>query len=510
MLSPELQAEILAAYYGQKKKIRRIARELRVCRKTVRTVVLRRTVELEVQSSNRATILDPYKPEIAELLEKEPKISSRVILERIRKSGYSGGLGIVQIWLRKVRAVRVRGREAFLQLQFAPGECAQVDWGEFGDVFGDGVKMHCFVIVLCFSRLLYIEFSRSEKFEEFIRCHENAFKYFCGVPLECWYDNLATAVTDRIGKLVRFNSRFMAYMGHHGIHPQACNPARGNEKGRVEDAVKFIRSGFWQGRSFKDFEDLNKQARVWLDESANVREHRTTRKVVRLHFEGEEKKYLRPMNPSPYDTDDVTSRVVPSHFHIVYETNRYSVPWTLVGMSITLRVSDQWIKVFYNEKFICRHERSYKKHQVITQSVHGQGLLERKPGNRDNWQIAAVKNLGPRMSEYLKLIQSGRRSLKNEVSKILGLVTVYGENEVVLVVEGLLENAIVGVENLELALKNRHLRDASLNPQPLNFQNQRLNRVVQAVDLRRYDARIVESANNSIASEGEKNNGENK
>lgn len=509
MITAELQAEILAAYYGKKKRIRRIARELRVCRKTVRAVIVRRTVELEVRGANRSSILDPYKPEITELLEKESEIPVRAILDRIRKNGYGGGFTTVQNWLKKQRSVRTRPREAFLRLEFAPGECAQVDWGEFGNVFGDGVKIHCFLMVLCFSRLLYIEFTRSEKFEEFIRCHENAFKYFGGVPLECWYDNLATAVTDRIGKLIRFNSRFMAYMGHHGIHPQACNPARGNEKGRVEDAVKFIRSNFWQGRSFKNFEDLNQQAQVWLDESANSREHRTTRKVVRLHFEVDEKKCLRPMNPNPYDTDDVTSRVVPSNFHIVYETNRYSVPWTLVGMSITLRVSDQWILVFYNEKFICRHERSYKKHQIVSQAVHSQGLLERKPGNRDNWQIAAVKNLGPRMGEYLKLIRAGHRSLKHEVSKILALVTVYGENEVALVVESLLENAIVGVENLELSLKNRHLQDTSLNPQPLNFSNPKLNRVVRAADLRRYDARLIESAN-SIVSEGVKEDGERK
>lgn len=80
-------------------------------------------------------------------------------------------------------------REAFLRLEFALGECAQVDWGEFGDVFHDGIKIHCFVMVLCYSRMTYIEFTRSERFEDFIRCHENAFNYFGGVPKECWYDN---------------------------------------------------------------------------------------------------------------------------------------------------------------------------------------------------------------------------------------------------------------------------------------------------------------------------------
>ena len=106
-------------------------------------------------------------------------------------------------------------------------------------MLNDGVKIHCFLMVMCHSRLLYIEFTRSEKFEEFIRCHENAFKFMGGkVPLEIWYDNLTSAVTERMGSLIRFNARFMAYLGHHGIRPHACNPAKGNEKGRVESGVK--------------------------------------------------------------------------------------------------------------------------------------------------------------------------------------------------------------------------------------------------------------------------------
>ena len=119
----------------------------------------------------------------------------------------------------------VRPREAFLRLEFGPGEVAQVDWGEFGDVFGDGIKVHCFAMVMSFSRMIYVEFTRSEKFEEFIRCHEHAFRFFGGAPRECWYDNLATAVSDRMGRLIRFNSRFMAYMGHHSVRPHACNVA---------------------------------------------------------------------------------------------------------------------------------------------------------------------------------------------------------------------------------------------------------------------------------------------
>lgn len=496
MLTPEQQAEILAMHFGQKKGSRAIAEALRIGRKAVRKVIERRRVALSVEQKARGSIVDPYKPIIAELLGKEPRMPANTILHRLRDEGYLGGYTAVKVHVRYTRAVPARSREAFLKLTFAPGECAQVDWGEFGDVFGDGSKIHCFLMVLCFSRLLYIEFTQSEKFEEFIRCHENAFRFFGGlVPQECWYDNLTSAVTDRMGSLVRFNSRFMAYMGHHGIRPHACNPARGNEKGRVEGGVKLIRSSFWPARTFTDFSDLCRQAEKWRDETANCREHRATRKIPSLAFEAEEKKHLRPMNPHPYDTDEVFPRVVGPTFHISYDTNQYSVPWTLVGMSITIRVNAREIKVFYNDRFVTRHDRCYKKQQTISQPEHSEGLMARKPGAaREGWQLQAVKSLGPSMGAYLDLLRKGHRSIRTEVARILALATVYGEKEVGEAAAELLERSIVGVENLELSLKARHHpSEHELMPAPLIFQKAKLNQLVPTVDLRRYDALLFGS-----------------
>lgn len=498
MLTPEQQAEVLAMHFGQKKGSRAIAQELGIGRKAARKVIERRQVFLKVEQTRRSSIMDPYIPIIAELLEKDPRMPAKTILQRLRNAGYLGGYTTVKEFVRFTRKAPTRSREAFLQLQFVPGECAQVDWGEFGDVFGDGSKVHCFLMVLSFSRLLYIEFTQSEKFEEFIRCHENAFRFFGGlVPQECWYDNLTSAVTDRMGSLVRFNSRFMAYMGHHGIRPHACNPARGNEKGRVEGGVKLIRSSFWPGRKFTDFEDLCRQANHWRDEVANHREHRATRKIPALHFDTEEKKFLRPMNPNPYDTDELFARVVPPTYHIAYDTNQYSVPWTLVGMNVTIRVNAREIHVFYNERFVTRHERCYKRQQTISDPKHSEGLLARKPGasGESGWQLQAVKSIGPSMAAYLELLRSGHRSIRTEVARILALATVYGENEVHEAARELLGRSVVGVETLELSLKARnHPAESELKPAPLNFQKAKLNRVVPTVDLRRYDALLFESA----------------
>jgi hypothetical protein len=395
-----------------------------------------------------------------------------------------------------------------LRLEFLPGEVAQVDWGEFGDVFGDGVKIHCFAMVLAHSRYIYIEFTRSEKFEEFIRCHENAFKFFGGVPKECWYDNLTSAVSDRMGKLIRFNSRFMAYMGHHSIRPQACNVASGNEKGRVEDLIKYIRMNFWPGRTFKNFEDLITQSIVWRNTIANQREHRSTRRVVKLMFESEEKPALMALNPVPYDTDEVFSRNVSPDFHIQYETNRYSVPWTLVGMVVTIRVNNQVIKIYYNEKYITSHPRSYLKNKVFTNENHRAGLLEKKPGaSREIWQLGYVKELGAEMSKYVELIRQGPRSLKHELKRLVALVTIYGKDVVLCACQACMASGVVGVDSIELYIKKRNLpQDRKNKPEPIQFSNERLNRVVPAVDLRRYNALYFEGYQQPMSAAENKNN----
>lgn len=490
MLTAEMQAQILALHYSDRRSIKSIAREFGIDRKTVRRLVRRREVRLSIVAGRRRSILDPFKEEIRTLLLKDGRMTGTSILNRLRQMGYTGGTSTLHSYLQIERGRFARPREAFLRLEFMPGEVAQVDWGEFGDVFGDGVKVHCFAMVLAHSRMVYAEFTRSEKLEEFLRCHESAFRFFGGAPRECWYDNLATAVSDRVGGLVRFNPRFLAYMGHHSVRPVACNVARGNEKGRVEDFIKYLRTNFWGGRDFKDFEDLNFQLRKWQDETANVREHRSLRKVVRIVFEMEEKPRLLAINPVPYDTDEIFSRQVSPDFHLQYESNRYSVPWTLVGMTVTVRVTSIEVKVYYHEKFVCSHVRSYLKGAVITNEPHRAGLLERKPGgSRDTWQLNYVKGLGPKMAEYVEVVRQGPRSLKYELSRLIGLVTIYGEALVVSACKECLSSGVVGVDNLELYLKRScHPSETRLQPALIKYQNEKLNRVHPEVDLQKYDA----------------------
>ncbi len=503
MLDAETQSKILSYYFNDKKSIRSIANLIGVDRKTVKRIVTRKKIIIDLAKINRSSLIDQFKPKIKEFLKKDPTMASATMIHRLREFGYMGGLTILKDHVREIKQKSSpKLREAFLRLEFAPAECAQVDWGEFGDVFGDGIKMHCFVMVLCYSRLTYIEFTRSERFEDFIRCHENAFNYFGGVPKECWYDNLATAVQERHGSLVKFNPRFYSYMGHHSIRPHACNPARGNEKGRVESGVKFIRSHFWSGRSFKDFDDLCLQSILWRDQFLNLREHRVTRRLIRNFFESEEKSALRPVSELKFETDEVISKTMGSDFHFIFETNRYSVPWTFAGLTVTVRITAKTIKVYYHEKYVAGHERSYLKNKVFTNPKHQDGLLSKKPGaqNQDGEKIIAVKKIGPGVSQYYQSLRASSRSLRLEINRLLALSTVYGAENLNTACFELLKDGIIGIDNLERYLRVENIQRK--NPDPLKFNREKLNRVIPSTSLSSYDD-FLKTDQSMIKTEGD-------
>lgn len=501
MLEAETQARIFSLYWNEKRSIRKIAELVGVDRKTVKRIIERKQVILERQRTSRSSLLDPYREQIKEMLVKDPTMASTTILHRLREIGYMGGLSILKELVREIKNKSPKIREAFLRLEFAPGECAQIDWGEFGDPFGDGVKVHCFVMVMCYSRMMYLEFTRSERFEDFIRCHENAFNYFGGIPKECWYDNLATAVTDRYGGVVRFNPRFFSYMGHHSIAPHACNPARGNEKGRVENGIKFIRSHFWSGRAFKDFDDLCMQSILWRDQYLNLREHRVTRRIVKNLFESVERPALGPINTLKFETDEVLTKVISPDFHFVFETNRYSVPWTLVGLAVTIRINQRAIKIYYHEKYVAGHERSYLKNKVFTNPKHQEGLLAKKPGavSQDESRVAAVKKLGDGVRQYFISLRASSRSLRSEMNRLLALSTVYGVEALNTACFEMLKDGIIGIEKLERYLRVENV--AIKNPEPMKFNREKLNHVIPGTSLSSYDELLIKE--DSTTNEGE-------
>ena len=188
----------------------------------------------------RASKLDAFKGQIVRWLDAHP-YSAQQIFQRLGEAGYVGGISIVKDYVHRIRP---RHQEAFLKLDFAVGECAQIDWGEWGTIAVGSTRrrLSFFLMVLCYSRLMYLEFTVSQKMEFFLACHENAFAAFGGVPSRLMVDNLKSAVLQRlVGTAPVFNPKYVDFSRHWGFEISPRNIRAGQEKGRVENGVGFVK-----------------------------------------------------------------------------------------------------------------------------------------------------------------------------------------------------------------------------------------------------------------------------
>ena len=227
---------------------------------------------------SRVSKLDPFKGQIAEWLEKDPHVTAAVIEQRLRPLGYTGR---AQHLCRNMCRVRpqLKAKRAFVRMEPLAGERFEVDWGHFGalNYSGDSRKLYAFALVDAHSRMLYVEFTHSQSFETFVRCHIHAFTALGGVAREIAYDNLATAVAEHDGRLVRFLPRFLGFRSRIWLLSACLQSGERLGKGKVERAIGYLRQNFWPLREFTDLHDVNRQARQWLAEVANQRLHRETR-----------------------------------------------------------------------------------------------------------------------------------------------------------------------------------------------------------------------------------------
>lgn len=323
MIDFQLFAQIKTCYEQKGLKPAQIARELSLDPRTVAKWIQENHFRKRA-SVQRPSKLDPFKPSIVRMLETHP-YSAAQILQRIREEGFDGRYSIVKDYVRKVRPKR---QPAFLKLAFAPGECAQVDWGSFGSVSvgSSSRRLSFFVMVLCYSRMMYLEFTVSQTMEHFLACHQNAFDYFGSVPRKIMVDNLKSAVLRRItGEAPVLNPTYLDFANTYGFTIAPCNVRAGNEKGRVENGVGYAKKNFLAGLDIPNFEALNPAARIWLNEVANVRIHGETRKKP-IDLLKEEKPHLLPLPPHCFDIANVTQARASSLFRIALDSNHYSVP----------------------------------------------------------------------------------------------------------------------------------------------------------------------------------------
>jgi transposase len=281
------------------KNATQIAQELGLHRQTVSAWLGRGCYERSRGAQKpRRSKLDPYRPAIARFIEAYP-LSAMQVWHKLKEQGYEGGYSIVKDCVRRIRPNRT---EAFLTLKFAPGQCAQVDWGSFGAVDVDGTRrmLSFFVLVLGHSRWLYVEFTLGQSQEWFLGCHQRAFEQLGGVPHEVMVDNCKTAVLSHLpGTEPVFNAQYLDFARHYGFRIKACGPGHPQSKGIVENAVAYVKKSFLAGRTINAFAELAPAASLWLETIANVRQHAETH-ARPLDLLASERPHLLRLNPQPY------------------------------------------------------------------------------------------------------------------------------------------------------------------------------------------------------------------
>jgi transposase len=467
-------AEVLRLGLIEGTSIRMIARQLRLSRKTVRRILGQPRPSARRTSKSRGSLLDPHRPAIRELLDDTPEMLAPAILERLRVRGYKGGISILR---ELVRQLRPRADpEAFATLEFAPGSALQVDWADFGFALpGVARRVSAFIAVLCYSRMLYLEFTLSQRFGTFVRCMERCLRFFGGVTAVDIFDNMKTVVLEHTPIATVFNPKFLEYAHARGFGVRACNVRKANEKGRVERPVGFVRRRFWPNRRFTDLLDLNTQGVAWRDDFANHRVHEVTGKVPALVFAHEEKPLLKPLPTTPFDTDDIEGHGVTKSFRVNFDRNKYSVSWRLVSQQVLLRANDDSVVVCLGLKQVARHQRCWDVGQDVKDPAHEEGFFEQKPRAAKGHLPPALAPLGELGEQYFKIFAAGSRSVHRECIRLVWLVELFGSSATSSAVAEVMQTGHVGAEYVEFVL--RHKRGLTPHPGPLLLGNQELDAI---------------------------------
>lgn len=420
-IPPDLQAQILRYHHVEKWPVNTIAKQLRVHHTTVSRVLLQAGLPRILHHSRRS-MADPFVPYMREILAKFPTLTASRLFAMVRERGYPGGYDHFRyvVSLHRPRPPA----EAYLRLRTLPGEQAQVDWAHFGHVMIGRARraLMAFVMVLSYSRKIFLRFFLDARTENFLRGHVGAFEAFGGVSRVVLYDNLRSAVLERQGDAIRFNPTLLDFAAHYRFDPRPVAVRRGNEKGRVERAIQYCRTSFFAARSFADLDDLNAQADAWCQGIAADRrcpedQTRTVREVA-----AEEAPLLMKLPDNPYPVVERVAVSVGKTPYVRFDLNDYSIPHTHVRRTLTVLAEPDTLRIVDGQDVIATHRRSYDKGAQVENPEHIQALVDRKrharrhratdrlaqaaPASRDLLMRAAERgdNIGAITSALTKLL----------------------------------------------------------------------------------------------------------
>ena len=428
MITLEQRTEIRRLYYAEHWKVGTIATALGVHRDTVLGAI--EAERFQVRGARpRARAVDPYVPFIRGVLEQYPRLRATRLYEMLRDRGYRGS--VVQL-RRVVGQLRPRPKaEAYLRLRVLPGEQAQVDWGAFGKVeIGRGTRaLSCFVMVLSWSRAVHAVFTLDQTLESFLRGHVEAFQEFSGVPRTILYDNLRSAVLERRGEAIHYQPRLLELAAHYHFAPRPVAVARGNEKGRVERQIQYLRTSFFAARAFRDVADLNAQFRKWRDEVAHARRVPGEPQLTVGEALEQERRSLIGLPAHPFETDLVRSVRSGKMPYVRFDRNLYSIPHELVRKPLTLVAGADQLRLLDGEKEVALHRRTYETGMCFEDPAHIESLVEWKKASRELKGRDRLRASVPETDALFEVLALHGDNLGFHTTRLLRLLDTYGAEE---------------------------------------------------------------------------------
>ena len=467
-IAPDLVAQIVRLHTVEKWRVGTIARQLHVHRDTVRRVLAGNGAAapcLPSTSPLRPSRIDPYRPFILSTLAKFPTLTAARLHAMVTERGYVGSASHLRFL---VAAMRPRpAAEAYLRLRTLPGEQAQVDWGHFGHVHIGRARrpLMAFVMVLSHSRMVFLRFFLDARMDSFLRGHVEAFTAFSGVPRVLLYDNLKSAVLERQGDAIRFNPALLALAAHYRFEPRPVAPARGNEKGRVERAIRYVRESFFAARQFTDRDDLNAQAGQWCrGQAADRRWPQDSALSVRQAFQAEQGNLLA-LPEHEFALGERVAVVVGKTPYVRFDLNDYSVPHTHVRRTLAVLADEQTVRILEGSFELARHARCWDRGQQIEIPVHVQRLVEHKRAARAHRACDRLAQAVPGAAILLERAGARGQNVGSITAALLRLLERYGASALQVAVLEALERNVPHPNAVRLALERA--REAAGQPPPV-------------------------------------------
>lgn len=475
-ISKQKEADILRYAHAEKWPVGTIAKQLGVHHSTVSRVLEHNGVPRAVRATG-PSIIDPYLPLITETLEQFPKLAASRLYNMACERGYEGCESHFRSRVAELRPKPVP--EAYLRLKTLPGEQAQVDWGFFDKIMiGEAeYRLIAFVMVLSWSRQAYLEFFLNGQMSNFLRGHQGAFSAFGGVPRVLLYDNLKSAVQDRRGDTIQFNPTLLEFAAHYRYEPRPVAVYRGNEKGRVERFIRYIRSNFWAGRELSSpwggieaLQALNEQARNWCETTATRRPFPEDRSICVGEAFSQERSKLLTSPDTDYPCDEQVEVKVGKTPYVRFERNDYSVPHTHTRKSLLVVASPTEVRIMDQGECIATHARCYNKRQQIEDAAHIEELKKQKRAAREHSGKDRLSHAVPGSIKLLEKAAERGGNIGSIVSNLLRMLEQYGATELGVAINESLDGGVAHPNGIRTVLERRREERDQPPPIPINLE----------------------------------------